>query len=207
MDSGRRLRIIGTAAAIGFGISPAVGASCTEKLLTVNAEALVAAMEARSPESVLWHGSGCYSEDAEAPDRCDWKTEIKADKPLGEERRLVVLSSSHNTGSGARDFVRIYGCSGGQLKVLFEGQFLYGVSVEESTPSRLVLISGRWAADDAQCCPSARVRQTFIWDSQQGRYVKARTDVLPLVAGNASCKPRFLSVRKNGPDAACRKSA
>ncbi|MGR8940484.1 MAG: hypothetical protein ACU83P_02735 [Gammaproteobacteria bacterium] len=148
--------------------------------MTADAEALVTAMEVRSPESVLWHGSGCYSEDAEAPDRCDWRTEIKADEPLGEERRLVVLSSSHKTGSGARDFVRIYGCSGGQLNVLFQDQFIYGVSVEESTPGRLVLISARWAADDPQCCPSARVRQTFIWDARQGRYVKTRADVLPL---------------------------
>jgi len=166
------------AASVIFGVSPATSASCLADLMSQDANALVASMEgASSPH--LWHGSGCYSDQGD-PNACDWATEIKADERIGADRRLVILNSSHRTGSGAWDYVRVYGCSAGQLELLFEEKFLYGVSKEEVSPEEIVLVAGYWRSGDPNCCPSARARHTLRWDSQKGRYLKQGFALLPL---------------------------
>lgn len=153
-------------------------ASCDSRLMTEKPGKLVASMTKDSGNH-LWHGVGCYSDDPSAPRLCDWRTRIKMDNRIGRDRRLVVLTSNHETGSGAWDYARVYGCSAGKIKLLYAERFLYGVTVEKITPDSIVLRSGQWRAKDPICCPSQRERTTLRWDAKNGTYRKPVVNLLP----------------------------
>lgn len=164
---------------IFLAISHVAVASCITDLMTQSADKLVASVKGPATDH-LWHGSGCYSDDPDEPGSCDWRTKISTDKRIAVDRRLLVFTSNHETGSGAWSYVRIYGCSGGKVKLLFADQFLYGVTIEQSSPRELVLVSGHWSDTDPECCPSARERYIIKWDPKKGRYRKPEVKLLPL---------------------------
>lgn len=166
------------ACAMAWAVPRLAAASCDGRLMTEKPGKWVASMTKDSGNH-LWHGAGCYSDDPGAPKSCDWRTRIKMDKRIGRDRRLVVLTTNHETGSGAWDYVRVYGCLAGKSKLLYVGRFLYGVTIEKITPSKLILRSGHRRAKDPICCPSARERTTLRWDAKKGGYRKPVVTLLP----------------------------
>lgn len=175
----RNASTILTAACIGLGLCRAASASCAAELMAQEANQLLATMEADQPDTVLAHGAGCYSDDPANPGVCDWNTEIKTDTHIGNERRLLVLTSNHRTGSGAWDLIRIYGCVAERPRLLFRERFLYGTAIEQSSAERLVLVSGAWTDGDPSCCPTGRIRQTFVWEPKHSGYVWRHSQRLP----------------------------
>lgn len=167
------------ACAIAWALPQFANASCSTRLMTEKAGDVVASMTKDSGNH-LWHGVGCYADEPGASKSCDWRTRIKTDERIGRDRRLVVLTSNHQTGSGAWDYVRVYGCSAGKIRLLYADRFLDGVTVEKSAPDRLVLRSGYWKAKDPVCCPTARERTTLRWDAKKGLYSKPAVTLLPL---------------------------
>jgi hypothetical protein len=129
------------------------------------------------------HGTGCYPEDEEdEPDskECDWKVTVDEDRKIGNDRRLVVVSREHMTGSGAYADLTVFGCRSGKVTEVFTGSFLYGTDIEEATADRLVLKVGKWATSDPHCCPSMEERKIYIWDKQGQKYVLDRDCSFPI---------------------------
>jgi hypothetical protein len=129
-------------------------------------------------------GLGCNSEsepeDPSEPSRCDWETQLRTDEPLAAGRRLVIVHANHLTGSGSWDYVRVYGCVAGHKTSVLQEDYRYGVSVQEQTADRLVLVGGNWEQGDALCCPSARIKNTYTWESKLGQYTRTGSEKLPL---------------------------
>jgi hypothetical protein len=162
-----------------LAMSQVAGASCVTDLMAQPADSLAASVKDPTAE-YLSHGSGCYSVDPDTPDSCDVRTTLDTDRRIAADRRLLVFTYNHETGSGARSDVRIYGCSAGAAKILFAHEFYYGVTIERSTPDEIVLTGGHWAANDPACCPSARERYVIKWDPKELRYLKPEVQLLPL---------------------------
>jgi hypothetical protein len=129
------------------------------------------------------HGTGCYPEDVEdEPDskECDWKVTVDEDRNIGNDRRLVVVSREHMTGSGAYADLTVFGCRSGKVTEVFTNSYLYGADIEEASADRLVLKVGKWAPADAHCCPSMEERKIYVWDKQAQKYVLDRDYSFPI---------------------------
>jgi hypothetical protein len=129
------------------------------------------------------HGTGCYPEDAEdEPDskECDWKVSVGEDRKIGNDRRLVVVSREHMTGSGEWADLIVYGCRSGKVAEIFTGSYLYGTDIKEASPDRLVLVVGKWTLNDPRCCPSMEERRIYLWNNQKQTYVLDRKESFPI---------------------------
>lgn len=121
------------------------------------------------------HGMGCYTEDEEFPNPCDWKVAVSEDRNLSEDRRLIVVNTEHMTGQGAQAEVLVFGCRAGKVTAaLLDETFNREVAVEEASADKLVVKFSRWGSCDAVCCPSTEVRQVYVWSKDAHDYVLDR---------------------------------
>jgi hypothetical protein len=125
-------------------------------------------------EMAFSHGLGCYTEDEEFPNPCDWKVAVSEDRNLSEDRRLIVVDTEHMTGQGAQGDVLVLGCQAGKVTALLHETFNRDVAVEEASADKLVLKFSRWGPCDAVCCPSMEVRQVYVWRKDTQEYVLDR---------------------------------
>jgi hypothetical protein len=89
------------------------------------------------------HGLGCYSDDPKNdPSGCDWKATLKTDLMLAGSRRRIVVWDSHQTGSGAWDYLYVFGCINGRIGPVFDDRFLYGVGIDDASLDQLLLSRG-----------------------------------------------------------------
>jgi len=123
------------------------------------------------------HGTGCYSEDEEHPDACDWKVAVSEDRNLSEDRRLIVVNTEQ--GHGALGSVFVLGCQAGKVTALLHETFNRGVDVEEVSADKLVLKFSIWEAKDAVCCPSMEGRKVYVWSKDAQDYVLDRDYSVP----------------------------
>jgi len=121
------------------------------------------------------HGLGCYTEDEEFPNPCDWKVAVSEDRNLSEDRRLIVVNTEHVTGQGAQAEVLVFGCRAGKVTAaLLDQTYDREVSVEEASADKLVVKFPRWESCDPVCCPSTEVRQVYVWNKDAQDYVLDR---------------------------------
>jgi hypothetical protein len=120
------------------------------------------------------HGLGCYTEDEEFPNPCDWKVAVSEDRNISEDRRLVVVDTEHMTGQGAQGDVLVLGCRDGKITALLHQTFNRSVALEEASADKLVLKFSRWESCDPVCCPSTEVRQVYVWSKDGQDYVLDR---------------------------------
>jgi hypothetical protein len=98
-----------------------------------------------------------------ASHRCDRSNTITMDR--------ILDNSDHETGSGAWDYVIIYGCVNRTVTVEFSHGFLYGARIKKASPAGIVIQSGDWSGKDANCCPSHEKTETYIWNAQAQSYI------------------------------------
>jgi len=127
-------------------------------------------------------GEGCSS-DENLPDKCDWKHEISSDELLYPTRdkpvRLVVINSSHVTGSGASDAIKVFDCIRGSLRKIFEKHYFYGAKIEKGPDGHLIFTSGNWKKTDPMCCPSETKKETYRWNADSNTYDLVSTVITP----------------------------
>jgi hypothetical protein len=112
------------------------------------------------------HGLGCYSEDVEPPNPCDWKVAVSEDRIISEDRRLMVVYTDHITGHGAWTDVLVLGCRAGKVTALFNDPIFRGLDVEEASADKLVLDFSRWMAEGG-----TGGRQVYVWSKDAQTYV------------------------------------
>ena len=116
-----------------------------------------------------------------ASSKCDWDIQIQEDKVLSPEPRwqvrLLVVSESHLTGSGAWGQVLAFECRRGQLTKMLDRSYLYGVKFTQ-IKNGFELESGHWLPTDARCCPSRQQREWFRWDLAKSKYMRKRLVIL-----------------------------
>jgi hypothetical protein len=163
-------------AATLFGVRSAfTGEFSCNDLLTANANRLIAI-----PTDGFSHGEPCYSDDSRPPAHCDWNATIELDRMIGDDRRIVVVNSSHLSGSGAWDYVFVFHCVSRRIRAVFQDRFLYGARVEDASADKLVLLVGDWGSKDPVCCPSREKRIVYSWHAEGQSYVIDREDSRPL---------------------------
>jgi len=113
---------------------------------------------------------GCSSDEPGKSGQCDWRTTVQKDTSIGSVRRLVLLSSNHETGSGSRQHLTVFGCVGGKPSIVLERRYTNGAHIEQMDEKSIIVLSGAWARGDPQCCPSAEIRQVFTWSPDKNRY-------------------------------------
>ena len=124
---------------------------------------------------VFSHGLGCYTEDEEFPNPCDWKVAVSEDPNVSEDRRLIVLNTEHMSGHGAQAEVLVFGCRAGKVTAaLLDETFNREVAVEEASADKLVLKFPSWESKDAVCCPSTEGRKVYMWSKDAQDYVLDR---------------------------------
>ena len=129
---------------------------------------------------VFSHGLGCYTEDEEFPNPCDWKVAVSEDRNLSEDRRLIVLNTEHMSGHGAQGEVLVFGCRAGKVTAaLLDETFNREVAVEEASADKLILKFPVWEAKDAMCCPSMEGRKVYVWSKDAQDYVLDREYSIP----------------------------
>jgi hypothetical protein len=69
---------------------------------------------------------------------CQWKIYVDDDRIVGGNRRMIVATSEHITGSGEWDVVMVFDCKDGHVAVAFADES-QGLSVDEATASTLAL--------------------------------------------------------------------
>ncbi len=123
----------------GLPGAPAAGPAvkCSD-LASTDASKLIAI-----PRRGFAHGVGCYSDDPKNyPSGCDWKATLKTDLMLRDSRRLIVVRDNHQTGTGAWDYLYVFGCINGRIGTVFDDRFLYGVGIDRASPNQLLLSKG-----------------------------------------------------------------
>ena len=111
--------------------------------------------------------------------RPDWQNAISLDRIIKPEARLtlrmIVISSGHVTGTGARESVLIFSCVDGRLLKTFDRQYLYGAKVTVLSPQVISITSGEWAKDDPLCCPSHEKIELFRWNTIRRTFYPLKT--------------------------------
>lgn len=110
---------------------------------------------------------------------CVWRTEVREDLRLASKRRLVVLQSSHVTGSGSRDQVSVYSFETGKIVAVLQQEYPGGAFIHERAPDKLVIRSGAWMEGDASCCPSKERYDTYVWSPKQRQFILGGTVFKP----------------------------
>lgn len=114
---------------------------------------------------------GCSTDEPGKSGQCDWRTTVQNDAGLGSARRLLLLSSNHQTGSGSRQHLTVFGCVGGKPSIVLERRYTNGARIDQMDERNIIVLSGAWARGDRGCCPSSEIRQVFTWSSSENRYV------------------------------------
>ena len=132
-DRGHYFAIAFTIILIYFHSALAAGPQCGD-LSTANVHDLLATVDR---QSVKYGGGvqvGKYDCNAPGQTGCDWETTLEDDRMLDRDHRLVLVHSSHLTGSGFWYDLLVFGCESGQVKKIYLGQF---GSQETTTPSTI----------------------------------------------------------------------
>jgi hypothetical protein len=153
--------------------SAAAGVVCGD-IGTTAPESLIESLHPDFARVRFVDGEACTCDCPEG-DTCDWQHTIKADRLLAPGVRLLVVNSNHRTGSGAWDHVTVVRCASGRATLVFRQRYLYGATLTEASPTTLTIVSGDWLDADPMCCPSREKRETFVWDSQRGRFTLMKT--------------------------------
>jgi hypothetical protein len=111
------------------------------------------------------HGLGCYSEDVEPPNPCDWKVAVSEDRNLSEDRRLIVVETEHETGHGYWTDVLVLGCRAGKVTALFNYPVFRWLHLEEASADKLVLTTGMFEGGVFE-------RQVYVWNKDAQTYVR-----------------------------------
>ena len=128
----------------------------------------------------LSHGMGCYSEIPEIdPDNCGWMTTLEADRPLGANRRLVVVGRDHRGGVGSWSDVFVFACTGGRVATLFTESYDHGASVQQAGADAITVGVCGWNTGDAYCCPSRGDRLRYEWNEDLRSYVLRTVESRP----------------------------
>ena len=125
-------------------------------------------------------GRACTSDGAD-PAACDWEHTVTLDKVLAPEPglavRLIIINSSHQTGSGMWGHVLLFECKGGKVTSPFNQSYLQGVKVENLGDKEVTLLSGEWLKSDPECCPSRQKREVLRWDRKKGGFTLSERTV------------------------------
>lgn len=135
---------------------------------------LLSSVEPTASTPWLSHGVGCYLDDASENKGCDWETTIKLDRAIGQDRRLIIATTTHLTGSGAWDQVAIFACRANTVRIALAEKFLYGVNIKAISDQNLVLEYGHWEPYDPTCCPSSSSYLTYNWDQETHKFKRAK---------------------------------
>lgn len=150
------------------------GLKCSE-LGSAKASKLIAV-----PRNGFTHGFGCYSEaPINYPSSCDWRATLGEDRMLGKSRRLIVVTDSHQTGTGAWGYLYVFSCVGGRIRVVFDDHFRWGVSVEEASPKSLTISVLAWGPHDCDACASMVKRMRYSWDPELQSYILRSVRITP----------------------------
>ncbi|HXT27845.1 MAG TPA: hypothetical protein VN716_01150 [Vicinamibacterales bacterium] len=123
----------------------------------------------------LREGKGCLKETAASP-RCDWTVDMTRAEWWGATPRflLVVLNSSHESGSGEWDSVFLARCQGSRLVPAFSKRYLYGAKIDVGKSADFRITSHVWRKGDSECCPSTQRVEHYIWDERRRLFVTMR---------------------------------
>ncbi len=111
------------------------------------------------------HGLGCYTEDEEFPNPCDWKVAVSEDRNISEDRRLIVVETEHETGHGDWTDVLVLGCRDGKVTALFNYPVFRWLHLEEASADKLVLTTGMFEGGVFE-------RQVYVWNKDAQTYVR-----------------------------------
>jgi hypothetical protein len=131
--------------------------------------------------------NGVFNKMEEPPGSVSWRFEIIRDTIIRPDPntaiRFVGIFGNHLTGTGSRDYLIGFRCSGGIVKNVFQ-QAGEGMRVISLSPHSLQLRFGVWKEADAHCCPSSEKNVRFTWDAGSGTYIEARSSKqAPLIEG------------------------
>lgn len=116
----------------------------------------------------LQNGSAFLSDNPSSPNSHDWQVEILVDRVThlqpSMEAHVVVLEETHLSGTGARDYVLVFGCRHGSLARLFQFSS-EGVSLKHLDGGMLELYEPLWKRSDPHCCPSRHLTLRYRWDA------------------------------------------
>ena len=153
-----------------FAAQPAfAGDSSCKGLSTATADALLASQPAADGN---WfdHGEGCYNLEDDQ-DTCDWMVTVKEDRMIADQRRLIVVNRNHQLGSGDQDYVFVFGCVSGRIKMVFSDDFEAGAEIRDASADKLILSASDWREGDAHCCPSGEKLMTYLWNAGLRKYI------------------------------------
>lgn len=94
---------------------------------------------------------------------------IREDRSIGDERRLIVVhgcSADH-----CWDDVFVYGCVAGQVRMVFNDEFL-DTEIKDASPAKLVLSVG-WQSDNGPTLYSTSMTNlmTYVWNAELQNYI------------------------------------
>jgi hypothetical protein len=118
---------------------------------------------------------GCHPSEGAAG--CDWVTELKEDQKLQPNHRLIVTNADHKKGTAAWDHLAVFTCSKGIAKVVFQKEYLYGVSIKENSQRRLSIEFGKWKEKDPMCCPSNTQAESYLWNTEHDSLKKVESSI------------------------------
>lgn len=163
---GRQMKIWCRSVAIFLiALAPPGWASCTTNLLASDVGSLPG----------QHRPLGCSSDDPTMSKECDWTTTVQNDRSIGSVRRLVLLNSNHETGSGTNQHLTVYGCVAGKPTVVLDKDYINGAHIGSVTKNTIIVVSAAWAKKDPMCCPSLELRQVFSWSPSKNAYVLKRS--------------------------------
>lgn len=150
-----------------FAPQPAFAAdSACKGLSTATADALLARQPAADGNR-FDHGGGCYNLEDDR-DTCDWMVTLKEDRMIADQRRLIVLNKNHQLGSGDQDYVFVFGCVSGRIRMVFSE---VGAEIKDASADKLILSASDWRKGDAHCCPSGEKLMTYVWKAGLQKYI------------------------------------
>jgi len=113
--------------------------------------------------------------------KCGWDMKVTDDIKLRPEPntrlRLLIVSETHLTGSGAWARLMLFECQDGRLTTTWDREYLYGATLTQSA-NGFDVESWYWLPHEARCCPTRKQRESFHWNSIQHTYVPSRRVVL-----------------------------
>jgi hypothetical protein len=121
------------------------------------------------------HGMGCYAMDEEG-NQCEWFLSLDVDRPIGANRRLIVVGRDHRGGVGWDGDVFVVSCTGGRVATVFAESYDRGASVPEASADSITVAAGGWNPGDAACCLSREDRFRYAWDGTLRGYVLRSVD-------------------------------
>jgi hypothetical protein len=113
------------------------------------------------------------------PPVCTWDSIIARDRMIGDERRLLLVSSTQTDGQ-RWDYLFVLGCVAGEVREVLQRRFRPGVKIARAEPARLI-VEG---SDQPESAPR---RIIYRWNERRDRYESEPTGVAPRGPSKPSC--------------------